>query len=115
MINMELARFKKLDDATVIAIQGLQDDLDEALDKPQAYVDVPLDIVEYIEETEYELQRLWKFNETSNFHVYWNKVKWCLCPELDNREFVGTSKRIINGNCPYHGNGKAVGWNDERF
>jgi len=55
-----------------------------------------------ITEIEYTLQRLWGFPENSDYHRFWN-VPHCKCCSLDNEERLGTPYRIINKECPVHG------------
>ena len=60
-------------------------------------------ISEQVTDLEFELQRLWNFPQGKEFHKYWLSVGHCSCPPLDNLERLGYG-RIINLNCPIHGN-----------
>lgn len=115
MINMALAKLRKLSNDTIDEIQMKQDLIDRVRDRPWEFAPTPADAVEMVEDIEYELQGLWKFDRTSDFHVHWNMVRGCQCPDLDNRELVGTSRRVIVFDCPYHGVNQATSWNDKRI
>jgi len=54
-----------------------------------------------VDKVEKELQKLWKFEPDENFYTYWFKIPGCVCPKLDNEDFRGRG-RIIVENCPYH-------------
>lgn len=60
-------------------------------------------VVNAIETLEFELQDLWGFDRDRKFHSYWYKVEGCLCPKMDNKDLIGTDKRIQHFECPYHG------------
>ena len=55
-----------------------------------------------VEDIEFELQRIWKFEQNGAMHTYWYKIPHCECPILDNRELFGTGRRIYNTSCPVH-------------
>ena len=55
-----------------------------------------------ITEADRELQKIWNFPVDDNYHRWW-EVPHCVCPSLDNSERYGTPYRIINGDCPVHG------------
>ena len=54
-----------------------------------------------LEQVENRLQKLWNFEENSDFYTYWNLLPGCECPKDDNKERYGYG-RIINCECPYH-------------
>jgi len=56
-----------------------------------------------VTKTEFKLQKLWGFPQDENFHR-WFDVPKCTCPKMDNAERLGTEYRIINEDCPIHGN-----------
>lgn len=56
-----------------------------------------------IEQIDFQLQRLWKFDEDSSYHRFWEIPK-CDCPKMDNMDVYGTGHRCINPNCKIHGN-----------
>ena len=55
-----------------------------------------------LESLEYNMQRVWKFDQDSQFHSWWYKVPHCKCPRMDNADPIYLH-RIVNGNCPIHG------------
>lgn len=59
-------------------------------------------IAEQVENTEYALQKIWKFKLDKNFHRYWFRIPKCQCPKVDNEERVGTEYRIISESCKIH-------------
>jgi len=59
-----------------------------------------------IKEIEFELQKLWHFDQDENYHSWWFKQPACSCPILDNYERLGTIGFIINQNCILHGRKK---------
>ena len=63
--------------------------------------------VEYVEGLEYTLQVLWKFIPDRNRHSYWNKLRGCTCPKIDNDVMIGNPYRVISGDCPFHANQEA--------
>ena len=60
--------------------------------------------VALLQSLEYDMQRLWKFPQTSTMHMWWNRIPHCICPTMDNDERLGTEFRVINDSCPCHGN-----------
>ena len=57
---------------------------------------------EYVEATEYALQRAWGFEEDKNYHKFWLTPR-CLCPSVDNMERYASGYYIYNLDCPLHG------------
>lgn len=51
---------------------------------------------------EFELQRLWGFDEDARFHRFWETPK-CECPKMDNEERYGTKYSAITLSCKLHG------------
>lgn len=60
--------------------------------------------VKRVEEIEYEMQLAWKFPKDPSKHCWWYRVPHCKCPEIDNQENWGIPRRVINRECPVHGN-----------
>lgn len=57
-----------------------------------------------LESMEYNMQRVWKFNQDPSYHTWWYRVPHCKCPTMDNADpLMGYGGRIINSNCPIHG------------
>jgi hypothetical protein len=59
-------------------------------------------LVQDIENLEFQLQLAWGFPQDRNYHTWYN-IPRCTCPKIDNREKCGTEFRIVDGNCPIHG------------
>ena len=72
------------------------------LDRPDLYEDP----VQHVEALEYSMQIMWGFPPYKDYHSYWDKIKGCTCPQMDNRDMIGTGKRYVNGDCPFHGDNK---------
>lgn len=52
---------------------------------------------------EFELQRLWGFEQDSNMHSQWFTLPHCDCPIMDNADRLGTKYKVINTKCILHG------------
>lgn len=88
MINKELAVSKGLTQEGIIAIEQGVELLNTYLLRPEMFL--PDDkVVDVIAGFEYALQALWAFDSDAAKHKYWNKVKGCSCPQLDNDELWG--------------------------
>lgn len=101
-INMKLAEAKGLDKDTIVAIETVHNRLTQILNRPTYYGE-PEEIVKIVEGIEYTLQLLWGFPLDRNFHKWWNRIKDCKCPMMDNDDMFGSEYRIYNSDCPYHG------------
>lgn len=55
-----------------------------------------------IESVEFNMQRIWKFDQNVAYHSWWYQVPHCKCPKMDNADPMYPYK-IINNNCPIHG------------
>ena len=55
-------------------------------------------------EIQFELQRLWGFEEGDRFHKFWTLPK-CTCPKMDNEDYyyIYPDRSLINPSCPLHG------------
>jgi hypothetical protein len=56
-----------------------------------------------MEEIEFQLQEGWHFPKDNKFHSWWFRMPKCKCPELDNKDNLGTNNCIITEDCPLHG------------
>lgn len=88
----------------------------ENLEKIKAMHVTKLDIYDAIEDTndpltlrylardlrmcEFELQKLWGFEEDANYHRFWEAPK-CACPKLDNEDMY-PYQQIYNLSCVLH-------------
>ena len=99
MLNRELVKKQNLSAEDVAALEKLHEWLDDVVSNPRNYT-YP---VALIEEIEFQMQRLWKFEENITMHTHWLRIKGCTCPRLDNMERRGTPYRVTMGDCPWHG------------
>lgn len=56
---------------------------------------------------EFECQKYWGFEQDEKFHQWWFNFSSCQCPQMDNRDNIGCEYRIVNNNCPLHGDFKS--------
>ncbi len=104
MINIKLARKQKLSDETIAEIELTQQELVDLTST--ALVDIP-SIPAYnkqVEELEFKLQRLWRFELDSTKHTYKFTQPLCKCGTIDNYELFGIDKFIVSELCPLHWN-----------
>lgn len=79
------------------AVRALHAVLAQAKGHPEHYTDP----VQVIEDIEFTLQGLWKFDRDVNYHTHWIEIKGCTCSKMDNIEHWGTG-RITISDCPWH-------------
>lgn len=84
-------------DKTYETLKNLFLQAQEATDSKQLAV-----IAMQVEQVEFELQRIWKFEQNDAMHTYWCQIPHCECPIMDNRDLFGTGKRIYSASCPVH-------------
>lgn len=73
-------------------------DIMEATDEPERL----RHLAQVVEDIEFQLQKLWKFPQSRDYHTWWNRVPKCRCPRMDNQDYHGTPYRVISGACPVH-------------
>jgi hypothetical protein len=59
-----------------------------------------------VQQLEFDLQEAWGFPKNANYHSWWFQVPHCICPVLDNWDFVGTEYKHYTVGCPVHKSGK---------
>lgn len=91
-------RWEAMTQGEQFTIQQLHTIMREIKDTPERWADP----VQLIEDIEYTLQGLWKFDRSYVHHTHWMDIKGCTCPVLDNREGFGF-RRIRSGDCKWHG------------
>lgn len=109
-INEDLLKRQKVSDDNIQKILKHYYQIDMLFEECETMdVYIP-DDVEYLknrakelEQIEFSLQEAWNFTQDRDFHSYWWRIPHCTCPEMDNRERVGTGMFIIDGDCPIHG------------
>jgi len=55
-----------------------------------------------LHEIEYELQKLKKYNNDIDYHIFWYQQPCCNCPKLDNDEKIGVSHKVVSLECIIH-------------
>lgn len=55
-----------------------------------------------LQSLEFDMQRVWKFDQDPEFHSWWYRVPHCKCPKMDNADPIFFN-RIISMDCPIHG------------
>lgn len=104
-LNLRLVREKNLSMETVIKIKQKHLEvynLVKALEKEQCPV-VLKDLVNKWTKLQFELQKLWGFEQNPDFHRFWDLPK-CTCPKIDNEDLYGMNFSIKNLKCILHGN-----------
>lgn len=107
MINYALAKEKELSSTTIIDLEK-QYGIIRALynvklkDIPQWFSSID-NYNQLITETEFTIQKLWKFQPDPNYHRMWFEDPKCSCPNMDNKDRLGTPYKIINEECKLHG------------
>jgi hypothetical protein len=73
--------------------------------KPEVVADKVLlhECANGMEMIEFAMQKAWKFDRDRTKHSWWYRVPNCKCPKFDNEERFGVNHRIINLDCPCHG------------
>lgn len=56
-----------------------------------------------LEYLEFDMQEVWKFPLDSSYHTHWLDIDGCSCPSMDNHDMLGVAWRVINRDCPIHG------------
>ncbi len=107
-LNSSLVLKQQLDVSELRALKSLHAeklkyfDLMEQTDDPEklkAYANE----VKFIE---FEMQKNWHFPQDESFHD-WYRVPKCTCPKLDNQDRKGSRFKVIDPQCPIHGDGLA--------
>ena len=104
MINMKLAKERKLSDETIADIIQWQKDCDEYVQHMERE---DIDSFFFIEAlsmwrlSQSMLQMLWGFDLNDNYHKEWLLPK-CICPKSDCEERYPLGM-VINEDCPLHG------------
>lgn len=96
------AAYAALNTAERMTISVLHQMLDDIKKFPERYKDA----VQLIEDIEYSLQGIWKFERNASYHTHWIEIKGCTCPKMDNADHWPTG-RIVVSDCPYHWKGGA--------
>lgn len=103
-LNFRLAEKQKVSDENIEKLKEVHVRKLEVFDKMKETEDKNLlkELAITVENIEFELQKLWGFEEDKNMHE-WYMVPKCACPKIDNHDNRGTEFKIINLDCPVHG------------
>ena len=95
-------RWADMTDAEQDAVKAVHLLLREIKVHPERYSDP----VQAIEDFEFALQAVWKFERSVNYHTHWLDIKGCTCPKMDNKDMMYYGRgKIIMGDCPWHAKG----------
>ena len=56
-----------------------------------------------LESLEFDMQRVWKFEQNADFHSWWYRIPHCKCPKMDNSDPIFHGRRIFTNMCKIHG------------
>ena len=105
-LNQNLVARNNVSYTAQLQLCELYDELESLIEEGNASlsVEVNREIANKIEQLEFNLQRLWGFDESKMHHRYWSKLDMCLCnaDSLDNLDDRGY-RRTIRLDCPLHG------------
>jgi len=110
MLNPNLVKQQGLNKDDVAELEQLHEAKNQLFEimsvlDPDMDIDVLKTYVLLLESLEFNMQRVWKFDQDRSFHNWWYQAPHCECPKMDNADpLMGYGGRIINGNCPLHGN-----------
>lgn len=102
MLNKKLLKQQNISKEDEKKIEELHIKLDTLKETPLEEIENIPEYVKSIEQIEYALQRLWKFEEDSTKHTHWLTDPKCHCPTIDNKELFGVDRRIISQKCKLH-------------
>lgn len=102
MINMALAKRRGLSDKRIKKIERLQGVIAWLYNamhtcEPQW---LPT-FAKWVTETEFKLQKAWKFEQDQKFHKFWD-VPHCTCPKMDNIDNYPKGPYVYNADCLVH-------------
>ena len=105
-LNQKLVARNNVSYTSQLQLCELYDELDALIAEGNASlsVEVNREIADKIEQLEFNLQRLWGFDESKLHHRYWSRLQMCLCnaDSMDNTDDFGY-RRTIRMDCPLHG------------
>jgi tRNA U55 pseudouridine synthase TruB len=117
-LNLDLIKEKNLNETDILNMlklykeienifkieEGLIKDFNKKTEEEQEKIKKELKSFDKrIKEIEFELQKLWRFDQKEFYHKYWFLQPACSCPKMDNYDNLGFDRRIINCECLIHG------------
>ena len=106
-LNPRLIKQQGLTVEDVISLNALHKEREELFDKFETNNLKKLsreeidELILELEDLEFIMQRVWKFDENRKRHTWWNKMPNCSCRIVGN--YGKETKRIIDKGCPIHG------------
>ena len=102
MINLKLAKERKVSDKYIMEITLLHDKRDWLYNtlyackelKGQAYLGQMMEVLER------RLQKLWGFEIDASYTKFW-RLPHCTCPQMDTEDMLMPGP-IYDGDCPLH-------------
>lgn len=104
-LNDGLIKKQNLSDKEIKAVKKLHLELQDLFDdmrKMSSVTKIRRQVKE-IERIEFAMQKAWRFTIDRNFHTWWRRAPHCMCPIMDNNDWIGTNHRIYNMSCVLHG------------
>jgi len=109
ILNEHLIKQQDLNEDDIAELEELHDTRARMFDKMAALdpkndedKDTLILYSHLLESLEYNMQRLWKFEQDSDMHSWWFRVPHCRCPKMDNADPLYSSVRIFRHDCPIH-------------
>ena len=109
-LNPNLVKKQGLSQTQVYVIEQKHQELDQLIDMinglewNEENKQQILQLTKSVELYEFQLQKLWGFEQSADFHSHWIRIKHCSCRTIDNMERLGTGAGYFRyGNCKIHG------------
>ena len=109
-LNPNLVRNQGLNQRQVDLIAQKHQELDQLIDMinglewNEENKQQILQLTKSVELYEFQLQKLWGFEQDRNFHTHWVRIEHCSCRTMDNMERLGLGVGYYRyGNCKIHG------------
>lgn len=103
IFNVDYARERGVSEEELQTMQKIYELLYEILARPFGKNRTHKQAVQLVEALEFTLQLFWKFDICRGYHSYWYRLDGCECPKRDNSDIAFAGRRVINQNCPFHG------------
>lgn len=109
ILNPHLIKKQELKEDDIYELEGLHETLNRTFDKMEALdpkndedKDTLILYSHLIESLEYNMQRVWKFEQDRMRHSWWYRVPHCTCPKMDNNDALYANVRLFRHDCPIH-------------
>lgn len=103
MLNKRLILSKNVSKQNLEKIKSLHVKKLEIIEKMENTDDITelRDLASKVETIEFALQEAWGFSKNKDFHRSFELPK-CICPKMDNSDYIGKKYRIVTKGCPIH-------------